>query len=848
MEQLTKKSSFLRFTLGAALILLAFALYQYTAIGDILRSSLFGIGVNRNEAGLYLSYLDGSQVRAGSGVILSTNGITDASGYQYIDVTVATGTGSTSPRTLTGSALGAVVTYDPTEMSIGGASGTGYLVDLAADTREISEFTSVVKGPLTESGAMIFALEKTSGYFVSPRERVARLKVRLLKPRATLSLETVRILDAAAPYDSPTLFLDKDKTRIVELGWAIKNFEYVPLVLANDGSRVETSTFATTGSGQVLRESRFFADGKVYIKDSWQDQVSREFMSLDAHVQAGSTQAYEVVTTVLNAFGIQREMLKKSSGQVIETWTDMSKNQFVFKIVTKNTNGDQVTETREINDQNRVAIRTVLAQSGGLIRDIYTDFTGSRTERTQSSTGTWLNQFDPSNVMIKSSSGSYIGSTFLQKTINFSAGLIVSQVTEEFSLDKKIKKTETIFRDGSKELLTYEYAADGTLKRILATLTSPQGKTSTIEYLYDAYGRNIEKNVLNQTAGSIPGSNTSYKGAVTLMSTDKKLEIKFGSGSLLSIQEPVLKDSVLESLASLPNNYRKGSNSYQLLIAADQSSSLTPFQASISYDPERVQAPKGKRAKEITVGYLSSTGSSWLNLIKSVSDVKDGKVFFTASQSGYYAVLVLFESTDALGGTLPAPSIPTTTSGCKPQVSKFVDIKGHKYESFIEQARSQCIVSGVSDGEYFSPDFSLTRAELAKIIVTSDKDLTAKLASKRLSTFRDVSDSAWYGSYVSLMKQEGIIAGYQDGTFKPERTVNRAEAIKMILAAKDIAISGGSATNYKDVPVNAWFAPYISYIQSHQILGGKIIGSERFFFPDTPITRAEAIKVLLSVQ
>jgi hypothetical protein len=48
-----------------------------------------------------------------------------------------------------------------------------------------------------------------------------------------------------------------------------------------------------------------------------------------------------------------------------------------------------------------------------------------------------------------------------------------------------------------------------------------------------------------------------------------------------------------------------------------------------------------------------------------------------------------------------------------------------------------------------------------------------------VSMFKDVSKSDWFAPMVSQNYKDGILAGYPDGTFKPENTVNLAEFAKM---------------------------------------------------------------------
>ncbi len=77
----------------------------------------------------------------------------------------------------------------------------------------------------------------------------------------------------------------------------------------------------------------------------------------------------------------------------------------------------------------------------------------------------------------------------------------------------------------------------------------------------------------------------------------------------------------------------------------------------------------------------------------------------------------------------------------------------------------------------FKPDSNMTRAEFATVV--------AKYLGLRVnedSTFAD-SQNHWAEGYISALAEKGIINGYEDNTFKPDAYITRAEAEKVINAA-----------------------------------------------------------------
>ncbi len=77
----------------------------------------------------------------------------------------------------------------------------------------------------------------------------------------------------------------------------------------------------------------------------------------------------------------------------------------------------------------------------------------------------------------------------------------------------------------------------------------------------------------------------------------------------------------------------------------------------------------------------------------------------------------------------------------------------------------------------FQPDRNLNRAEFCKILVNATK---IKKFVPQASSFPDVETSDWFFSYVETAKHNGWLAGYPDGTFRPGSPVNRAEVAKIL--------------------------------------------------------------------
>jgi len=109
--------------------------------------------------------------------------------------------------------------------------------------------------------------------------------------------------------------------------------------------------------------------------------------------------------------------------------------------------------------------------------------------------------------------------------------------------------------------------------------------------------------------------------------------------------------------------------------------------------------------------------------------------------------------------------------------------------------------------------------------------------------FTDVSADSVYSTPLTYLKQKGVITGYADGSFKPEQTVNRAEALKLLIGgySKPLKESGSS---FPDVPSGAWYANYVSTALADGFVKGYPDGK---FRPENTLNKAEALKIVHTI-
>jgi len=113
------------------------------------------------------------------------------------------------------------------------------------------------------------------------------------------------------------------------------------------------------------------------------------------------------------------------------------------------------------------------------------------------------------------------------------------------------------------------------------------------------------------------------------------------------------------------------------------------------------------------------------------------------------------------------------------RVTTYNDVARDRWSfGYIEAATERGYLQGFGGG-VFGPDKAMTRAELATCLVRIAERL-GRDTSGTGRTFSDVNGDEWYADYVARAAMLGLVNGYEDGTFKPERTVSRAEAVTMI--------------------------------------------------------------------
>ena len=189
---------------------------------------------------------------------------------------------------------------------------------------------------------------------------------------------------------------------------------------------------------------------------------------------------------------------------------------------------------------------------------------------------------------------------------------------------------------------------------------------------------------------------------------------------------------------------------------------------------------------------------------------------FTVSRAGFSPFVLIWDEFNA-----PVTPLPE---------NKPADLNTEDHIAYI---------IGYEDGTV-RPGANITRAEVATIFFRLLTDETRESYWSQSSGFTDVASGAWYNNAVSTLTRAGILDGYEDGSFRPNASITRAEFTKIAVSFFK-HVGGASANPFSDVPDSAWYAEFVKAAAELGLIDGYEDGT---FRPNAPITRAEACTIV----
>ena len=160
----------------------------------------------------------------------------------------------------------------------------------------------------------------------------------------------------------------------------------------------------------------------------------------------------------------------------------------------------------------------------------------------------------------------------------------------------------------------------------------------------------------------------------------------------------------------------------------------------------------------------------------------------------------------------------------------------------LPASEHKAYIFGYADGT-FRPDNNMSRAEAAAIFARLIADKKNE-SVKGTPSFKDTPNNGWYSAFVGYLEKYNIISGYEDGTFRPDESITRAEFVTIAVRYYSLfneVKSVSNTTKYNDLSNNYWAIKNISYATSEKWLNGYSDGS---FRPDIVVTRAEVVTII----
>ena len=145
-------------------------------------------------------------------------------------------------------------------------------------------------------------------------------------------------------------------------------------------------------------------------------------------------------------------------------------------------------------------------------------------------------------------------------------------------------------------------------------------------------------------------------------------------------------------------------------------------------------------------------------------------------------------------------------------------------------------IMGYPDGTV-QPKGEITRAEACTIFFRLLTDSSRDYYFSKTNDYTDVNAGDWFNNAISTLSNAGIVTGYNDGTFRPNQPITRGEMAKIIANFANLNKGTKSFTDLS----GHWSKTYVELAAGNGWIAGYPDGS---FRPDQKITRAETVTMI----
>lgn len=189
-------------------------------------------------------------------------------------------------------------------------------------------------------------------------------------------------------------------------------------------------------------------------------------------------------------------------------------------------------------------------------------------------------------------------------------------------------------------------------------------------------------------------------------------------------------------------------------------------------------------------------------------------------------------------------SLEVSVTSAEVKILRFHPFKDTPMDHWAIEPIALAVTLGLVNGypdDTFRPNKGITRAELVTLLVRS-KGLRLDLQPNFIN-FTDVPSTSWAAKFISYASENFLVTGYPDGSFKPNKVLSRAEGITIFSRYADLSTEAEADLSgiFPDLPTDYWANKYIAPAYKAGLLG-YLKGKD--FEPSKPFSRAEACEIL----
>ncbi len=166
------------------------------------------------------------------------------------------------------------------------------------------------------------------------------------------------------------------------------------------------------------------------------------------------------------------------------------------------------------------------------------------------------------------------------------------------------------------------------------------------------------------------------------------------------------------------------------------------------------------------------------------------------------------------------------------------DLGGHWCRTEIETFLNKDLIRGYPDGR-FHPDATVNRAEFIRMVNSA-----FGFVREGTKTFTDVKSGDWYSGDLAAAARTGWFSGMPDGSARPQETITRQEAAKLLVSMLQEKRPGSFVMFSDGREISDWARDYVETAGALGIIQGFPDGTYR---PTKALTRAETVKMLSNI-